>query len=279
MIRISFLIVVLGLWMPSTLGQAGYFGALNSIETHTFLVPNLQRTNEFVLDGSKTLLNRRVRILSPSYCINFSRILKSNVELNLGFTFSRQKSYLTELRPVQLNNSSKKLVLMKDLIIFQRGLTFETRKYIHRNKAPSGRYIAFSMAVNTSSFQKNQDFIYAEYLNESVKGNILNNWINVENITFENLNYNEKIWSVSAAIAWGRNLLIAPNLFFNYSYGITLSSFQVIKNSYNVDFYSFIYNPDDSKIIDNNFESTLFKTHYLYNLCRLQLGLKFFLKK
>lgn len=279
MIRISFLIVVSGLWMPSTFGQAGYFGALNSIEAHTFLVPNLRRTNEFVLDGSKTLLNRRIRIFSPSYCINFSRILKSNVELNLGFTFSRQKSYLTELRPVQLNNSSKKLVLMKDLIIFQRGLTFETRKYIHGNKAPSGRYIAFSMAVNTSSFQKNQDFIYAEYLNKSVKGNVLNDWINVENITFENLNYTEKIWSVSAAIAWGRNLLIAPNLFFNYSYGITLSSFQVIKNPYKVDFYSFIYNPANSEIIENNFESTLFKTHYLYNLCRLQLGLKFILKK
>jgi hypothetical protein len=278
MIRISFVLLVLGSWLTPVFGQGGFFGAYNSIEVNTFFVPNNKRTNDIKIEDSKTYLNRRLRIISPNFCLNLSRIVGRRVELNLGVTFSIQKSYLTALKPISFNNSPENFVLMKDLIIFQRGINFETRRYLFGNLAPTGRYFAFQMSFNKSSFKKNQDFIYADYISWSAKSSLLNEIIKVENITSEDIVFHDKLFSINTYFAWGRNLLIGDNLLINYSLGLPVISFQFLNDVYNMDISNYFYNPYSSKITDYNLKSTLYKTHYLYNLCRVQLGLKYFFK-
>jgi hypothetical protein len=261
--------------LTSGFGQAGFLGALNSIEGNIWMVPSLKRTNTMELDGENAILNERIRIVNPSYSINYSRVLNRQFELSVGFGFSRQRSFQISSYPVQIvsGNSEKNYLLMEDFILNQRGLNLEVRKFVKGNIAPIGKYLGFNLSVSQTSLKNNQELIYADFLAVG-ESSFINRRKEVKNLVYGDTLSAESLNGFSIAFTYGNNMIIGDNLIFNYAIAMPLISIQSTGNLRNRGIFEY---DDGSELIeDNDLSTTFFNTYRKYNGLRLQLGIKYF---
>lgn len=261
--------------LTSGFGQAGFLGALNSIEGNIWMVPSLKRTNTMELDGENAILNERIRIVNPSYSINYSRVLNRQFELSVGFGFSRQRSFQISSYPVQIvsGNSEKNYLLMEDFILNQRGLNLEVRKFVKGNIAPIGKYLGFNLSVSQTSLKNNQELIYADFLAVG-ESSFINRRKEVKNLVYGDTLSAESLNGFSIAFTYGNNMIIGDNLIFNYAIAMPLISIQSIGNLRTRGIFEY---DDGSELIeDNDLSTTFFNTYRKYNGLRLQLGIKYF---
>jgi hypothetical protein len=261
--------------LTSGFGQAGFLGALNSIEGNVWMVPSLKRTNTMELDGENVILNERIRIMNPSYSINYSRVLNRQLELSLGFGFSRQRSFQTLSYPVKVvsGNSQKNYLLMEDFILNQRGLNLEVRKFVKGNLAPIGKYMGFNLSVSQTSLKNNQELIYADFLAVG-ESSFINRRKEVKNLVYGDTLSSQSLNGFSLAFTYGNNMIIGNNLIFNYSIAMPLISIQSI--GINRTRGIFEYNDGNGLIEDNDLTYTFINTYRKYNGLRFQLGIKYY---
>lgn len=261
--------------LTSGFGQAGFLGALNSIEGNIWMVPSLKRTNTMELDGENAILNERIRIVNPSYSINYSRVLNRQFELSVGFGFSRQRSFQISSYPVQIvsGNSEKNYLLMEDFILNQRGLNLEVRKFVKGNIAPIGKYLGFNLSVSQTSLKNNQELIYADFLAVG-ESSFINRRKEVKNLVYGDTLSAESLNGFSIAFTYGNNMIIGDNLIFNYAIAMPLISIQSTGNLRTRGIFE--YDDGSEQIEDNDLSTTFFNTYRKYNGLRLQLGIKYF---
>ena len=261
--------------LTSGFGQAGFLGALNSIEGNIWMVPSLKRTNTMELDGEKVILNERLRIINPSYSINYSRVLSRQYELSVGFGFSRQRSFQIMSYPVQISsgNSQKNYFLMEDFILNQKGLNLEVRKFVKGNIAPIVKYLVLNLSVSQKSLKNNQELIYAYFLavDETI---FINRRKEVKNLVYGDTLTSQSLNGFSLAFTYGNNMIIGDNLIFNYALAMPLISMQSIGiiRSRGI----FTYRDGSGLIEDNDLTTTFINTYRKYNGLRLQLGIKYY---
>jgi hypothetical protein len=261
--------------LTSGFGQAGFLGALNSIEGNVWMVPSLKRTNTMELDGEKVILNERLRIMNPSYSINYSRVLSRQYELSVGFGFSRQRSFQITSYPVKIGsgNSQKNYFLMEDLILNQRGLNLEVRKFVKGNIAPIGKYLGLNFSISQTSLKNNQELIYADFLAVG-ETSFINRRKEVKNLVYGDTLTAESLKGFSLAFTYGNNMIIGDNLIFNYALAMPLISIQSIETTRNNGIFT--YREGSGQIEDNDLTTTFINTYRKYNGLRLQLGIKYY---
>lgn len=261
--------------LTSGFGQAGFLGALNSLEGNVWMVPSLKRTNTMELDGEKVILNERLRIMNPSYSINYSRVLSRQYELSVGFGFSRQRSFQIMSYPVQISsgNSQKNYFLMEDFILNQKGLNLEVRKFVKGNIAPIGKYLGLNLSVSQTSLKNNQELIYADFLAVD-ETSFINRRKEVKNLVYGDTLTSQSLNGFSLAFTYGNNMIIGDNLIFNYALAMPLISMQSmgIIRSRGI----FTYREGSGLIEDNDLTTTFINTYRKYNGLRLQLGIKYY---
>ncbi len=274
MLKIKLLYLIITASLTHSFGQAGFLGSLNSLEGNILLVPSLKRTNTMELEGERVILNKRLRIVNPSYSINYSRILSRQIELSLGFGFSRQRSFQILTYPVvfESENSSGHL-LMEDLIVNQKGLNFEIRKYVKGSIAPIGKFMGVNFSASQTSLKKNQELIYADFFKID-ESNFFSKKMEVENLVFGDTLSDQSMSGFTISFIYGSNRIIAKNLLFNYSVVMPILSAQRTEN--NLVRGLFEYKGGNGYIEDYDLTPTLFNTYRKYNGIRLQIGVKYF---
>lgn len=260
--------------LPFGFGQAGFLGAINSVEGNIYLAPALTRTNTMELEDTKTFLNQRLRFVYPCYSINYSRVLNRTLEFSAGFGFSRQRSFQVLNTPVKFDsgNSSSHL-LMEDLIVNQKGINLEIRKYVNGSIAPIGKFFGICLSTNLTSLKKNQELIYADYL-QSGESNFINKRTEVKNLIFGDTLTKQSLIGFTMSFSYGRNMIISDNLIWNYTVSMPVVSVQ--NSGGNTTTGALEYKANSGYLVDYDLTTTLINTYRKYNGIRLQLGIKYF---
>lgn len=275
MILRNLILILVGLFSLSTsYGQAGLIGALNSVEGNFYLAPALTRTNTLELDGTKTILNKQLRFVYPSYSINYTRILSRKLELSAGFGFSMQRSYQGKNSPVTFESQgSYNHVLMEDPIVNQKGINLEIRKYVNGSIAPIGKFFGICLSVNRANLKKNQELIYADFLKIG-QSSFFNKRTEVKNIVYGDTLSQNSLTGFTLSFSYGRNMIISNNLMWNYTISMPVIS---VQRSGGISTNGVLpYQGGIGGIEDYDLTPSLINTYRRYNGIRLQLGVKYF---
>jgi hypothetical protein len=275
MILRNLILIFVGLFsLTTSYGQAGLIGALNSVEGNFYLAPALTRTNTLELDGTKTILNKRLRFVYPSYSINYTRILSRKLELSAGFGFSMQRSYQGKNSPVTFESQgSYNHVLMEDPIVNQKGINLEIRKYVNGSIAPIGKFFGICLSVNRANLKKNQELIYADFLKIG-QSSFFNKRTEVKNIVYGDTLSQNSLTGFTLSFSYGRNMIISNNLMWNYTISMPVIS---VQRSGGISTNGVLpYQGGIGGIEDYDLTPALINTYRRYNGIRLQLGVKYF---
>jgi hypothetical protein len=270
MVRIIILFSFIGVFFLPSFGQAGFLGSLNSIEVNVHLAPSIRYTNSLKNNEEEGYVSiKRLRVFNPSYSLDYSRILKRNSEISIGFKYARQRSFSSPLS-FQFDDAT----IIDDLIMHQGGLNFKFKKYFPRSFATLGKYISLNIDVSRTKIKANQDLNYTFYFFETSSFFLLNK----NSIGGFGIKSNVPEQTNNAAhlsLSYGKNVPLKNNLLFNFGVTIPLFSIQFNEFAREIGYFT---NSDykNGKVTSSDYTSALFNTFKMYNGIRLETGLKYF---
>lgn len=269
MLRIITLISFIGIFCLPGFGQAGFLGSLNSIEANVHLVPSIRYTTSLKKKEEEGYVcTKRLRVFNPSYSIDYSRILKRNSEISIGFNYARQRSFSSRLLIQSYDET-----IVDDLIMHQGGLNFKFKKYFPNSFATLGKYISLNIDVSRTKIKAGQDLSYVTY--NLVKDNFFIQKYNLFGVGIKPNVPEQTNNAAQLSLSYGKNVPLKNNLLFNFALTIPLFSIQINEFAREIGYFT---NSDynNGLVTSSNYTSALFNTFKMYNGIRLETGVKYF---
>jgi len=170
--KLFFLISIFFCFQLFIFCQSGYLGSKNYIELKIGMVPSYRFQNVVKDDVSK----ERLKYGNVSYRFAYTRLLASNVELSLGYDFSRINCISTgnvfdqwdtlynSPAPFDYEVESYNQMFLDDPRMTYHGATIGLNFYRLGSLAPIGKFIGFSFSVGKAKMKEGQEVIVGQRL-------------------------------------------------------------------------------------------------------------------